>query len=236
MAQAKIYWDIENYPMVEKLFRQSAEFTSEHDVWKLNVAHVFFMQETKFREAIRYYSPIYEENRDNVLNCSAIVLANLCVAYIMTSSNDKAEEIMKAIENEETRALQMDPEKQPLHLCIVNLVIGTLYCAKGNFEFGISRVIKSLEPYHRKLMPDTWFYAKRCFLALSANLSKHMVILKDSTFEEILTFFDNAASQGEKIPAQISIDPSKQDNSARNTVRYEARILKRLYLKLRDSC
>lgn len=236
MAQAKIYWDIEHYPMVEKLFRQSSEFTSEHDVWKLNVAHVFFMQETKFREAIRYYSPIYEDNSNNVLNCSAIVLANLCVAYIMTSSNDKAEEIMRAIENEETRALQMDPEKQPLHLCIVNLVIGTLYCAKGNFEFGISRVIKSLEPYHRKLMPDTWFYAKRCFLALAANLSKHMVILKDSTFEEILTFLDNAAAQGDKIRAQISVDPSKQDNSIRNTVRFEARILKRLYLKLRDSC
>ena len=29
---------------VEKLFRQSAEFCSEHEVWKLNVAHVFFMQ------------------------------------------------------------------------------------------------------------------------------------------------------------------------------------------------
>jgi len=29
---------------VEKLFRQSAEFCSEHIVWKLNVAHVFFMQ------------------------------------------------------------------------------------------------------------------------------------------------------------------------------------------------
>jgi hypothetical protein len=29
---------------VEKLFFQSAEFCSEHEVWKLNVAHVFFMQ------------------------------------------------------------------------------------------------------------------------------------------------------------------------------------------------
>ena len=53
MAQARIYWDRENYQQVEKLFRQSAEFCSEHEVWKLNVAHVFFMQETKFKEAIR---------------------------------------------------------------------------------------------------------------------------------------------------------------------------------------
>jgi hypothetical protein len=42
------------------------------------------------------------------------------------------------------------------------LHIGTLYCAKGNFEFGISRIIKSLEPYNKKLETDTWFYAKRC--------------------------------------------------------------------------
>ena len=39
--------------MVERLFRQSAEFCSEHDTWKLNVAHVFFMQGTRFKEAIR---------------------------------------------------------------------------------------------------------------------------------------------------------------------------------------
>lgn len=38
---------------VEKIFRQSAEFCSEHDVWKLNVAHVFFMQQSKFKEARR---------------------------------------------------------------------------------------------------------------------------------------------------------------------------------------
>lgn len=44
MAQAKIYWDMENYYQVEKIFRKSVEFSSEHDVWKLNVAHVLFMQ------------------------------------------------------------------------------------------------------------------------------------------------------------------------------------------------
>ena len=51
MMQAKIYWDLGNYSMVEKIFRQSAEFCSEHDTWKLNVAHTFFMQDNKFRDA-----------------------------------------------------------------------------------------------------------------------------------------------------------------------------------------
>jgi hypothetical protein len=45
-------------------------------------------------------------------------------------------------------------------------VIGTLYCAKGNYEFGIGRIVKSLEPYNKKLSMDTWYYAKRCLLSL----------------------------------------------------------------------
>ena len=30
------------------------------------------------------------------------------------------------------------------------------------------------------------YYAKRCFLALAENISKHMLILKDSSMDEIL--------------------------------------------------
>jgi tetratricopeptide repeat protein 30 len=164
MGQAKIYWDMENYQQVEKIFRQSLEFCNEHDIWKLNVAHVFFMQETKFKEAIRYYEPIVKKNQENVskfyvysskpsklLTVQAIILANLCVSYIMTSQNEEAEELMRRIEKEEERVAYSDPEKKTYHLCIVNLVIGTLYCAKQNFEFGISRIMKSLEPYPKKV-------------------------------------------------------------------------------------
>ncbi len=49
-----------------------------------------------------------------------------------------------------------DPDSQRFHLCIINMVIGTLYCAKGNFEFGISRIIKSVEPA-KTLSADTWY-------------------------------------------------------------------------------
>jgi hypothetical protein len=50
---------------VEKIFKQSAEFCSEHEVWKLNVAHVFFMQENKFKDAIRYYEPAVKRQAEN---------------------------------------------------------------------------------------------------------------------------------------------------------------------------
>lgn len=50
MAQAKIYWDHQNYPQVERIFRKSVEFCSEHDTWKLNVAHVLFMQVWQYKQ------------------------------------------------------------------------------------------------------------------------------------------------------------------------------------------
>lgn len=66
MAQAKIYWDLENYTQVEKIFKKSVEFCNEHDVWKLNVAHTLFMQDNKFKDATRFYEPIVKKKYDNV--------------------------------------------------------------------------------------------------------------------------------------------------------------------------
>ncbi|KAG7223202.1 hypothetical protein INR49_015810 [Caranx melampygus] len=161
-GSGEIYWNRENFQMVEKIFRKSVEVCNEDDTWKLNVAHVLFMQ-NKYKEAIGFYEPIVKKHYDNILNVSAVVLANLCVSYIMTSQNEEAEELMRKIEKEEEQISYDDPDKKVFHLCIVNLVIGTLYCAKGNYDFGISRVIKSLEPYNKKLGTDTWFYAKRFY-------------------------------------------------------------------------
>jgi tetratricopeptide repeat protein 30 len=235
MAQARIYWDRENYPMVEKLFLQSSEFCSEHEVWKLNVAHVFFMQETKFKDAIKYYDPIVKRLQEGLVDVTAIVLANLCVSFIMTSQNEEAEDLMRRIEKEEERLAYTEPDRQCFHLCIVNLVIGTLYCAKGNFEFGISRIIKSLDPYDKKLHTDTWYYAKRCFLALAEGMSKHTLILRDSSIDEVLEFLDRAEQHGQNVPSVIGpqVDGA-EDAEPASSVAFEARQLKTLFLKLKD--
>lgn len=236
MAQAKIYWDRGNYPQVERIFRSSAEFCSESDPWKLNVAHNFFLQENKFKDALSYYSPFVERYRDNILDVSAIILANLCVSYIMISQNENAEELMRTIEKEEDQLMFNEPDKKCYHLCIVNLVIGTLYCSKGNYEFGVSRIIKSLEPLDRRLGTDTWFHAKRCFVALAEVVAKHIVALKDTSFYEIINFLERAAEQGADIPSRLEtleedgmvkpLDPKK------HCVAREARDLKKMFLRL----
>ncbi|XP_073351343.1 intraflagellar transport protein 70A isoform X1 [Pagrus major] len=232
MAQAKIYWNRENFQMVEKIFRKSVEVCNEDDTWKLNVAHVLFMQ-NKYKEAIGFYEPIVKKHYDNILNVSAVVLANLCVSYIMTSQNEEAEELMRKIEKEEEQISYDDPDKKVFHLCIVNLVIGTLYCAKGNYDFGITRVIKSLEPYNKKLGTDTWFYAKRCFLSLLENMSKHMVMLRDTVVQDCIQFLEHCEAYGKEVPAIIEL-PLEEINThiGKNTVTYEARLLKALFYEV----
>lgn len=90
MAQAKIYWDLENYAQVrrlprhlcgsrsnypstrfvlfqvEKIFRKSVEFCNENDTWRLNVAHVLFMQGDKYKEAAQFYEPIVKKSYSEV--------------------------------------------------------------------------------------------------------------------------------------------------------------------------
>jgi len=41
---------------------------------------------------------------DDLLKCETIVLANLCVCYILTKQNTKAEGLIKKIEEHEARA------------------------------------------------------------------------------------------------------------------------------------
>eukprot|EP01105_Mastigella_eilhardi_P020137 TRINITY_DN4777_c0_g1_i1.p1 TRINITY_DN4777_c0_g1~~TRINITY_DN4777_c0_g1_i1.p1 ORF type:complete len:485 (+),score=167.48 TRINITY_DN4777_c0_g1_i1:624-2078(+) len=231
MNQAKIFWDRKDYAMVERILRQAMELCSENRVWKLNAAHVLFMQETRFVEAIKYYEPIVQANIDNILSVQAIVLANLCVSYIMTSANETAEDLMRRVEKEEENVSKESPNQKILTLCIVNLVIGTLYCSKGNFEFGILRVIKSLDNLQKKLDTDTWFYAKLCFLALCEALSKHMMVIKDTVYNEILAFLRQCDLYGRNIYA-FAEDPTS--DAKPRSVSQEARLIYKLLMKLRD--
>ncbi len=55
----------------------------------------------RFKEAISFYEPLVQGHLDNLLDVTAIVLANLCVCYIMTSQNDQAEALMRQVERQE---------------------------------------------------------------------------------------------------------------------------------------
>ena len=90
-----------------------------------------------------------------------------------------------------------------LHLCIVNLVIGTLYCTKGNFDFGVRLIVKSLTPVSEKLGTDTWYYSKRCLLALIEKIVKRQYELHESLYAHIIIFLDEAYQVGKNITSVL---------------------------------
>uniref|UniRef100_F1LDJ6 Tetratricopeptide repeat protein 30 n=1 Tax=Ascaris suum TaxID=6253 RepID=F1LDJ6_ASCSU len=94
-------------------------------------------------------------------------------------------------------------EKKLSSLYHINLVIGTLYCSKGNYEFGISRVIKAMEPYDKKLGTDTWYYCKRCFVSTIENIAKHIISIRDSVINECLQFLEQCEIYGKHIPTTV---------------------------------
>ncbi|ETO22637.1 hypothetical protein RFI_14556 [Reticulomyxa filosa] len=257
MSQARVYWEKNNWKMVQKILENSQEFACDHDTYRLNMAHVLFMQQNKFQEAIQFYEPIvHKQAHSSILNVTAMVLANLCVAYIMTSQNRDAEELIKQIEKEEDRVSQINPKKPLYHLCIVNLVIGTLYCSKGNYTFGLGQIVKSLEPLDKRLGADTWYHAKRCFLSYLDILAKQVVVLKDSMFHQILSFLDAVEEHGQLYVyifftkayvlglenkntmhfiyfldrTAATVATNKKDSL--QTIAQEARLLKTLYLQM----
>ena len=173
-------------------------------------------------------------NATDILSIPASVIANLCVSLIMIQENEQAQDIIKQVEEDEAKAMASNPDGQYFHVCIVNLIVGTLYCAKGNYEFGISRILVSFQNFHKRMNMDTWYYAKRCFLSLIENLAKQILCIPDKLFIELLNFLDEADKYGKNITTQIADSHTNEENAEKCTVSSEARLLKKMLLKIKD--
>ncbi|CAD5207550.1 unnamed protein product [Bursaphelenchus okinawaensis] len=245
MAQARIVWEREEYSNVESLFSRSYDLCQNNDTWLLNMAHTVYMQairlngrknsekdeKEKYKIASGFYDKVISKRYDKILDVSAIVLANACVCYILDGLNESAEDMMKRVEKEEMKT----PKQKSFHFCIINLVIGTLYCAKGNYEFGITRIIGSLEPYEQRLGLDTWYFSKRCMLAMFEQISKQILMIRDEILMACLTFLEQCEVNGKNISTHTDgLLVQSQVTDARKTVAYEARILKSILLRLLD--
>ncbi|XP_036335195.1 tetratricopeptide repeat protein 30 homolog [Rhagoletis pomonella] len=232
LARAWIYWRDDDFVGAEREFRASAEFCSENSVWRLNAGHVLFMQGDKYKESAAFYEPIVRQHNDDIMSVPAAVLANLCVSYIMTFQNEEAEELMRKVEKAEE--LKGNTGKQYHHLCIVNLVVGTLYCAKSNYEFGLSRIAHALEGGNgARLYADTWLHVKRCVLGLLTGMAKQNIILPYPAVQEVMNFLKTCEVYGLFTPANIytAADEVPADPL---TIGLEARKLRLLLIKLSE--
>ena len=117
-------------------------------------------------------------------------------------------------------------------MSIIHLVIGTLYCAHQNFEFGIDYVFKAFDPIHHKLNPDTWFYAKKCLAELLRSMTYRLYILPDSLFTKICAFLDDVDKNGKNMASIVDLTIQAEDARETKTISYEARAMKAYLLNL----
>jgi len=237
MAMARIHWEKKDYKAVERLLRESADFCHDGKACATNLAHAYYMQ-GKYLEAVICYEPLVQGaitagGEGAVLDVPPVVLANLCVSFVLSDQNDKAEALINLVERAEEAAIAAlkKNDKPFLHLSIINLVIGTLYCLKENYDFGVSTICKSLKPCKQRLSAETWHYCKTCLLALLDKLSKHMVTVTDETTSEITKMLDSVDRHGRNLsfsPQEYSYVPS----SCNSTIAVEARKLKHSFLRL----
>lgn len=106
-----------------------------------------------------------------------------------------------------------------MHLCIVNLVIGTLYCSKGNIEFGVRLVMRAIDPVVETLGTDTWLYAKRCLISLIEKILTQTTIqpLNDEIFGELMIFLDAVSAVGKSITSAVISNMNNQQEKSLNS-------------------
>lgn len=231
MSQAKIFWDIGNYELVELLAMKYMDFCMDNRTWKLNLAHTYFMRQTKMQEAIQWYEPLVLSEQ-SLLDVEAIIVANLCVAYVVTDQNSLADSLITRITDEETQKTQDDPNAKVYHLSIIHLVIGTLYCAHKNFDFGIDYIFKAFDPMNTQLHADTWFYAKKCLLEIIRAMSLRLYVMPDQTYTKICQFLDDVDKHGKKIESVIDMTVAAEEAHENQTVSFEARTIKAMLFRL----
>eukprot|EP00887_Chlorella_sp_A99_P000192 scaffold13.g192.t1 len=197
----------------------------------------------------------------SILDVPPSALANLCVCYVIRSQNEVAEDLLRRLEDAtataqaaaaqataEAAAAGRDPgaaaaQPTPPHLSLANLAIGTLYCSKGNFEFGITRVMRALEPLAANLGATRWAGARLCFLAMLDAAAKQMLQPRDGLVADLLAFLEDVEEAGRDIPAgggaggdgvQGGGGSDSMPGGAARTIRSEARAIQALLLKMCD--
>lgn len=81
-----------------------------------------------------------------------------------------------------------------------NIPFRTLYCAKSNYEFGLSRIAHALEGGSgTRLCADTWLHVKRCVLGLLTGLAKQSIVLQSAALQEVHNFLQSCEGLNECV-------------------------------------
>jgi tetratricopeptide repeat protein 30 len=140
----------------------------------------------------------------------------------------------------------------PAGLCATQLAIHAPSPPAGNYEFGITRVLRSLEPLPAVLDAARWRGVALCLLCLLDQVAKNMLVLKDALVADLLAFLEDVEAAGKGIAAQPLGPPAPPSRSGLGsgggsavedgvqvqvqlgTVAAQARALRALFLQLSE--
>lgn len=133
-------------------------------------------------------------------------------------------------------ALVFRPRLLPLN----NHPSASLYTIlSGNFEFGLARVMRSLEPLPAALDAPRWRAVALCLLAALDQVAKHMLVLKDALVSDLLAFLEDveAAGKGVHVGGAGGGEDAMSGGGGGaplQTVWAQARALRALLMKMHD--
>lgn len=215
----KALFESERFSDLEDLFARCSGVLACFPEWNVNCGHAFFAQ-GKYTEAVSNYQAALEKSRRSnktILSVPPVALANLCVALLETDQNGIAEGLINEILSIEGRS-----DSGHFHSSIVNLLVGYLYCTKGNIGFGMLRVLEAVED-DINITPKTWvIFKKTCLGVLNQAGCGLCSIIPDEVASKILRFLGRVCNILQPIPS----------GETRKTVQQEAKIIDDLMRKV----
>ena len=145
----KIYYHQENYKKVIELFEEAGMIDSKLRVYIVsNLAHAYFVTE-RFEKAAELYSTIPLVDEDAV--------ASYCISLIQTDRDEDAD----GVASEFRRGIEWVPR-------FLHVQLGRVYCLKGNWEKGMSRIYRALDyiTCADKEWDAIWSISKKCIFEL----------------------------------------------------------------------
>ena len=105
----------------------------------------------------------------------------------------------------------------------------------GNFEFGLARVMRALEPAGAGgIDAPRWHVVLLCLLAALDQAAKHMLVLKDAMVADLLAFLQDVEAAGRGMPVLAGHRGSGGGGAPQQTVASQARAVRDLLMKMHE--
>jgi tetratricopeptide (TPR) repeat protein len=157
-----------------------------------NMGH-YWMSAGEYGKALECYQRVLGTGERNSRLVPDMVIANFCASLIQSDRSDEAEKLMADL-----------AVTRPSTLIVVNILVGQLYCLRGDWGFGISRILE----LPSKMDVETWYFVKEIILELCLGMSEWRVdreTFQDGRVFDFLVSIGNECSNSDNVRRESEI-------------------------------